>query len=154
MKKNVTITALLGVTQRDMAVLLNVSRTQWSMYELGKRDLPLAAQQLLAAMLAYVTAPEATTTRLLPPEREQLITQQLERLLHENTFQQALVAKKIAAITHKRDTPLRQFRLQEFLIARQPEVTNPTGFSLMLSNGMHHIAEATILTQLVTLHLK
>lgn len=153
MKKNTTITALLGVTQHDMATLLGVSRSQWSMYELGKRDLPLAAQQLLAAMLVYVNAPEATTNSLPPAVRQQVTKKQLERLLHENEYQQMLVAKKIDAITKKRETQLRQLRLQEYLIANDPENAN-TRFSFTLPNGMFAISEEESTAQLVTLQLK
>lgn len=44
MKKTATITHLLGISQQYMAMLLKVICSQWSMYELGKRDLPPRSQ--------------------------------------------------------------------------------------------------------------
>jgi transcriptional regulator with XRE-family HTH domain len=41
MKKTDTLSALLGLTQGQMALLLQVHPSQWSMYESGKRNLPL-----------------------------------------------------------------------------------------------------------------
>ena len=42
---------ILGMTQDEIANLLGVTRSQLSMCELGKRDLPLAAKEKLAAVL-------------------------------------------------------------------------------------------------------
>lgn len=43
MKKNSTLRTMLGFSQMEMAELLNVNRSTYSMFELGKRDLPLAS---------------------------------------------------------------------------------------------------------------
>ena len=51
MKKDNAIRDLLGVSQEDLALLLNVTRSQLAMYELGKRDLPVAVKVKLATML-------------------------------------------------------------------------------------------------------
>ena len=37
--------------QEDIAMLLRVTRSQWSMFELRKRDLPIGAKLKLAEML-------------------------------------------------------------------------------------------------------
>ncbi len=54
MKKRDNLRNILGITQEDLAVLLKVSRTQLSMYELGKRDLPIAAKIQLVEMFKYI----------------------------------------------------------------------------------------------------
>lgn len=54
MEKDKKIRALLGMRQEDMAMLLRVNKSQWSMYEIGQRDLPLEAQLKLTEMLAFV----------------------------------------------------------------------------------------------------
>jgi transcriptional regulator with XRE-family HTH domain len=117
MKKEQTITAILGITQQDVAMLLGVNRSQWSMFESGKRDLPLAAKQLLAEMLTYVQAPE-TTAKSTIPLLAQATLPQLERLLRENEYQQLLTARRIAAATKKQEAQLRVLKLAEFLSTR------------------------------------
>jgi predicted transcriptional regulator len=62
MKKETTLTQLLGITQLDAAMLLGVTASRWSMYSSGKRDLPTRAMVLLAEMLAYVKSAEANVT--------------------------------------------------------------------------------------------
>lgn len=61
MQKGVNIREQLGVTQEELALLLKVTRSQLSMYELGKRDLPIAAKKQLAELLLYVK--EQSTTQ-------------------------------------------------------------------------------------------
>ncbi len=58
MEKDKKISALLGMRQEDMGMLLPVGKSQWSMYEIGQRDLPLEAQLKLAEMLAFVQQPD------------------------------------------------------------------------------------------------
>lgn len=44
----------LGMTQLDMAMLLGISRAQWSMYESGRRRLPPAALPVLAVITRQI----------------------------------------------------------------------------------------------------
>ena len=53
MENDKKIRTLLGMKQEDMDMLLRVNRSQWVMYEIGKRDLPLVAQLKLTEMLAF-----------------------------------------------------------------------------------------------------
>ncbi len=40
--------------QEDMAMLLQINRSQWAMYTTGKRDLPVAAKLKLAEILGFL----------------------------------------------------------------------------------------------------
>ena len=106
MKNNSSITKLLGVTQQQMAMLLGIGASHWSMYESGQRHLPPHATQLLAELLANA---KQNTAKPAPRngEAEQTL---LKRLLQENTYQQRLTERKIAALDKKLD---RQQRLQQ-----------------------------------------
>jgi transcriptional regulator with XRE-family HTH domain len=117
MKKEYTICTLLGITQQDLAMLLGVSRSQCAMYELGQRDLPLPAKQLLAEMLTYVQSHENAAKSTTPPPQKAKL-QQLERLLRDNEFQQLLVARKIAVATKKQQAHARLLQLTIFLSTR------------------------------------
>jgi transcriptional regulator with XRE-family HTH domain len=51
MQNNETIRSILGLKQDELAALLSVTRSQLSMYELGKRDLPVDVKRKLAELL-------------------------------------------------------------------------------------------------------
>lgn len=135
MKKTNPIRNLLGVSQEDMALILQVSRSQWAMYELGKRDLPTKAKLVLAEVLHYVKTPEMFA-KSLPQVDEQHIRkqQQLERLLKENEYQQVLTAKKINFVERKYATKVRTLQVVDFL------AVHPNNKSESLTNLLKTIA--------------
>jgi len=115
MKKETTLTALLGLSQHEAAMLLGVSRSQWSMYESGQRDLPLHAKELLAALLAHMQSYDAaakSTTAL-----QKITNDQLQRQMQENEYQQLLIGRKIARIAKKQEAQARLLHLSDFLNA-------------------------------------
>lgn len=96
MKNQTSITSMLGVTQSEMARLLNVSRSLFSLYELGKRDLPLGAKQKLAELLSHVHGSEALARgSAAQAELCNKSRRQIEGMLRENQYQQLLVAKAL-----------------------------------------------------------
>jgi transcriptional regulator with XRE-family HTH domain len=119
MKKN-DIRTLLGITQQEIATLLGIHRSQWSMFESGQRDLPLAAQQLLAEILTHVNSTEKPAKSESHSDKQNAKNQQqLERLLRENEYQQLRLARKIAAVEKKHTAQLQLSLLVEFLNHRQ-----------------------------------
>ena len=44
----------IGLTQDEMALYLGVTRSQWSMYTIGKRKLPITAMEKLAELLHHL----------------------------------------------------------------------------------------------------
>jgi transcriptional regulator with XRE-family HTH domain len=70
------VRAHLGLTQLELAMLLNVSRGTLAMAELGRRDLPPAATavlaQLLPALLATPPPASAAPAPLTPQQRDTL----------------------------------------------------------------------------------
>jgi len=117
MKTKPFIRNLLGLTQLEMAMLLRISRSQYSMYELGRRDLPLHAQQRLTEILTHVKGNEMKSQTLPVPTPQQLSQQhkQLTRLLRENEFQQLVVSRKIAEIEERRTERQKLLPLVDFL---------------------------------------
>ena len=51
MKNKNNIRALTGMSQENLALLLQVSRSQIAMFESGKRNLPIQAMEKLALLL-------------------------------------------------------------------------------------------------------
>lgn len=69
-KKENNIGELLGIQQEEMAMLLLIRVSLWSMYVLGKRNLPAAAQLKLAKMLAFVDKLDKEEIFRMPPVRQ------------------------------------------------------------------------------------
>jgi len=121
MKRDETISSLLGVTQRDIALLLRIGFSHWSMYESGKRDLPPAALQLMSEMLEHVQAQEKRHEGRLESTdaHAKLLRKHISNLLHENEYQQLVVDKKINAEERKQKAQFRLAQLVGFLQDRR-----------------------------------
>ncbi|MFT3795355.1 helix-turn-helix domain-containing protein [Flavobacterium sp.] len=119
MKKQNSLRNLLGVTQQEIAMLLNVSRGQWSMYECGRRDLPTHAVQLLAEIVAHLqssgTAPAKDNKQQALAESRRV---QLEHLLRENQFERLLLEKKRCALEKQQQSDAVRKQLAEFIRQR------------------------------------
>ena len=101
MEKESNLRSMLGLTQNEMAQILNVSRSLYSMYELGKRDLPPASKEMLAGILAYLQDPETEEKnkeymKAHEKEVEEHREQAVKDLLLENQQKRHLLDKKIA----------------------------------------------------------
>lgn len=117
MRKEPYIRTLLGVTQLEMAMLLHINRTQWSMYELGLRPLPSHAMQLMGEMIIHAENHKKKARGLPTPSAQHLKQQykKLEYLLREIEFQQLTLSRKIAAVTKKQAAQLKLLQRADFL---------------------------------------
>ena len=61
----------LGFTQEEIAILLGITRSQWAMYESGKRDIPIEAKQKLITLLT-ATKKNKTSSKTV----QKIITQE------------------------------------------------------------------------------
>ncbi|MBD3583506.1 helix-turn-helix transcriptional regulator [Flavobacterium selenitireducens] len=129
--KNKTLRSHLLLTQEEMAHLLGVSRGHYSMYELGRRDLPVSALQIAAELSVSLgisgkfpkeklSAPAPTKQHVA--EEQRLIA----RLLNENDYQRTLVARKIATVEKAQTAARRISELQDYLKKRASKNPNPT----------------------------
>lgn len=153
MKNENTICSLLGITQNDLAMLLGVSRSQCAMYELGQRDLPLHAKQLLAEILTYIQLEEAAAKSLAPAPRKENLDQ-LERLLRDNEIQQLLLARKIAKATKKQQTQSRLLLLNTFLHSHHTAKGSTTSIQRTIAGKASPQLEAQFSEELTKLLLR
>jgi transcriptional regulator with XRE-family HTH domain len=154
--KTDSISVLLGVTQRDLAVLLGVGLSRYSMFELGKRDLPKEAMQKIAKMLAYVQPVNAVSKDLAHSGRYQRkYLQAIKQMLRENEYQQAVLARKIAAAERKYVARKRRLKLAAFFSdsAASANTSNPAHIEV-LRHATAGAAEENALTVLVEQELQ
>ncbi len=134
MKNQTAISSLLGLTQHETAMLLGVSRSLLSLYELGKRDLPLRATLLLAEILQHVNTPQAK------PVAFRANPEHLGQLLRENEFQRLRLERKMAKAARKLLAQQRRLRLAEFLDAPQhAKTTQVSGPAFQLRIKKSHV---------------
>ena len=99
MKNNISTS--LGFKQQELAQLLQVSRSQLSLYELGKRSLPVHAMEKLTIMLTLAQKGKAKSkVKKNISVKEQNI---LKKLLLKNSHQQLLVERKIKTLEKKQN---------------------------------------------------
>jgi transcriptional regulator with XRE-family HTH domain len=117
MEKDKKIREYLGMKQEDMAMLLQVTRTQWSMYEIGERDLPLAAKNQLASMLAFIHQTETTSTENFPhlESQQAKIKKVYEDQKLVNAHRQIMVARKLELVTKKYEDAMTGLKFIRFL---------------------------------------
>lgn len=120
MKKNKEGKALrdyFGVTQDDMAMLLQVTRSQYSLFELGKRSLPSKATIQLAEMLSYVQEATLNTKLSVKTLKEQTAAKQKfwEEELIVNTHKQNALEDKIKRISKKYEAAKAVLHLANYL---------------------------------------
>ncbi len=116
MEKPATIREILGFTQLELALVLNVDRTQVAKYESGQKDLPIAAKYLLADLLRAAQS-EQLSAKSLPAIELQYTQKQalLERLLRENKYQLEVIVRKMAAAEKKYNGRVKALQLVDHL---------------------------------------
>lgn len=115
MSKN--IKDLLGMTYNDMAMLLQINRSQWAMYITGKRDLPVVAKLKLAEMLQFLQQKdnEAYKTVEHDETQNQKVKQFLESQEDLNRNLQIITKQKLKVIEKKYETAVTALKFISFI---------------------------------------
>lgn len=96
MEKEENIGALLGIPQEEMAILLQVTRGQWSMFLSGRRSLPTAALLKLTEMLTIVKETETEVPDVAALNEEQArINKYLEEEIIINQHKQYIASDQL-----------------------------------------------------------
>jgi len=102
MGKDKTIRSSLLLSQEEIALLLGIKRSVWSMYEGGKRDLPTTALLKLSKLTNYADTLSLLTKREFPYHKTQQAKKQelLLKQIENNKIEQLLLEKKIKQLQH------------------------------------------------------
>jgi transcriptional regulator with XRE-family HTH domain len=121
-KNKNSIRDIIGFTQKELAMLLGVTRSKLAKYELGLGDLPDPAKLLLAELLNHMNEVENASKSGLEEAIVPTITEeQLKRLILENTYQLNLVNKKVKSIQKKQADKSKAQKLLVYLNNRPQE---------------------------------
>jgi transcriptional regulator with XRE-family HTH domain len=163
METKKSIRSLLGITQEEAAQLLGVTRSQFSLYELGKRDLPVAAKLQLVAMWSYIDQQKAMPAAMaaLQQEQQTKIEALLAKQLVEQQYKEYQLKKKIARVEKRYQSGIAALMLVEHLKNQdQTKMENPlwdsitnTACRTVEKNGLHVQEQYKIKLQGVQQHL-
>jgi len=101
MKSNSSISAIFGLTHQEMAMLLGVGVSHYSMFECGKRDLPPHAKLLLTDLLAQMQMPQVSDNVEKKDAAQNKLMQVLHGRLQKNLLRSLQLDEKIAALERK-----------------------------------------------------
>lgn len=112
MKKVGEIKKMLGLNQEEMGMLLNIPRSQWTMFKSGKRKLPLRAMQQLADLLQSVQNEKGYAEEMsrLLAEEEQHTKAQLKKDEVKIEVKLRRIQKEIAIAESNRTEALAAFQ--------------------------------------------
>ncbi len=114
------VSAILGISQENLANLLQVSRSQIAMYELGKRSLPVPAMEKLATMLTLLQ--DKSTKREVKKNNAVEEQNLLKKLLLKNSHQQLIIERKIIAIEKKQKALVTSKKLIAHLLKNESKM--------------------------------
>ncbi|MCO6162218.1 helix-turn-helix domain-containing protein [Flavobacterium sp. NRK F7] len=125
-KENLKITELLGMKQEEVALILEISRSHWSMYESGKRNLPTSAKLKLAEILTFVQQPETFWKKQFPflNEKKNEKKKVLEDLLVMNKHNQLVTNNKLNDIKKKYDISVNRLKVMLYFESNPIELNN------------------------------
>jgi transcriptional regulator with XRE-family HTH domain len=143
MDNTMNIKNLLGMKQEYMSMLLQVTRSQWSMYVLGKRDLPFAAKLKLAEMLGFLQQKNVDTKKKFQDDKAQnlKIAQFLKSQQLANTNMQTITKQKLKAIEQKYEIAVTAIQFIDFL---ETNSEKPTAAYQLLLQTIKQNAESEI----------
>ena len=149
MEKNSTIQELLGISQENMAMILQITRTQWSMYVLGKRSLPVAATLKLAEILNFVTKPEIISQKsvnvsVLDESKKEMFFETQKNI---NKHQQIITKNKLNAIQKKNNTAFSTLKIISFLETKESTQENQNVYNSIKQNAETNIKKNNLLVQ-------
>ena len=122
MKDIDTFKKLLGITQEEIAIILDTTRSQWSMYEIGKRNLPFSAALEFTKMMKYIqeNSSKEIEIKYSSEEYEKQVYNQLKKEMKKNRYELDGLNIKIEQVQRFYDDGLAALRVVEYLDT-QPE---------------------------------
>lgn len=151
MKEKQNIRTLLGISQENLALILQVSRSEIAMYEIGKRSLPLHAMEKLAEILSVL---KKNTSKHIPSDNYlNLEAQFLKSQLQKNKHKQLIVENKINTLIKKQNVFNSTIEVTNYLLNKKSTV-NKNEIAILKSIQVRSINNVTQKNAIVLLKLE
>lgn len=130
----------MGIKQEEIALLLEITRSQWAMYVTGKRDLPTAAKLKLAEMLAFVQKKDSYWKKELPIHKEQKgqMKKKLEDLIVVNKHLQFKTTLKLQEVNKRYSLNFNRLKTMHYFEMNPQKLTQKEN---LLLEVMHNRAK-------------
>ncbi len=154
MKREVTLKNILGLTQEEMAMVLKINASQWSMHKSRQRDLPLFALQELGSILTYLKnskeRSEESQNFLTLEQKKAQEKLKIARLNMEHKRQ--FLERKIFAIENRRAECFAALEVVRFLETREAndididlsECVKVRAINTLKNNPLHKLQDLQI----------
>ena len=148
MGKDKTIRSSLLLSQEEIALLLGIKRSVWSMYEGGLRDLPTAAVLKLASLTIHANNLSKIPKKELPYQKKQEAAKQkmLLKEIENNKFEQLQLERKLKQLHNNYQEAERTIQFvtllkeKEVVTAREEVVLEHIqnkALAILEKNGIH-----------------
>ena len=116
-----TLKTFLGLTNKELAMLLQVGHSTMGKHGKTNRKLPQDATIVLASMIKYMLSEEAAASQIGMDEQYAKKQKVLERMRFENKYQLETVKRKIINIENRYHYNIKALQLVEFL-TQNPDI--------------------------------
>lgn len=126
MNRNSSFRSMLGLTQEDAAIILKVSRSQLSLYELDQKNIPVRAMKMLREGCQYAETAEKKVKEKMPffKEQEESMKVFLKNEIRENEFEQIKIRRQIERITEKYTSVVMALQALEFWKQQEEDISS------------------------------
>lgn len=136
MEHTKNIAALLGMSHDDMAQVLGITRSQWSMFEAGQRPLKIEALQTLTLLLSSLQSQEKQTGETTTAEELRLVLQRLQSLQDKNQMEIKKTRSLLSPLQKKTGAGVQLLRLARVLHQDTDNKTAIRGREIILKKAV------------------
>lgn len=136
MEHTKNIAALLGMSHDDMAQVLGITRSQWSMFEAGQRPLKIEALQTLTLLLSSLQSQEKQTGETTTAEELRLVLQRLQSLQDKNQMEIKKTRALLSPLQKKTGAGVQLLRLARVLDQDMDNKTAIRGREIILKKAV------------------
>lgn len=147
---------ILGLTQEQLSLLLEMGHSQLALHETGLRKLPSTAVQRLAEMVGLVKTMDSSTFMKSRAVEEAVQRQAiLEKLLTENNYQQQRLSRIVVPLEQKYHSNVTALYLvQQLLVEWETKAPNLIEYLGALKNKIGRALDKNSYSKLVQYQIK
>lgn len=155
-KKKEHIRHILGLTQEQLSLLLEVGHSQLALYETGLRRLPSTAIQKLAEMISMVkTAASSAFMKSVAAEEAVQNKVIIQKLLKENSYQQERLSRVLVPLEQKYHSNVTALYLvQQLLIDWETKAPHQIEYLGALKNSIGRALEKNSYSKIVQYQIR